>query len=363
MAEFKIGDKVNFLSTVGGGKVTKIIDSRMVMVEIEGGFEIPTLITDLVLDYRSMPAQNKLQQTVDTVQKEMQGKLLLEQEQAEAARKGGLRRFAKEAEKEGVYLAFVPHEQQWLLTGPLDVVLVNHTPFEMLYTFTIKEEDKFVNVDYGQIDKYAKIVIETISRDDLEYWLNGVVQALLTTETSDCVLLPLNAPFALRVGRFLKEGSYVPSGVLGEKSVMICLSELIALKHGDGDFTKIMKEGIGSQPTAKNLVKPEAPIDKHKTAPGEAVVDLHIGELVDNILGLSSHDMFKIQTDYFKRMLDSAIAADYTKVTFIHGVGNGVLKNAIIEELKNYKNTENRMASIAKFGVGAIDVLITEKEK
>ena len=35
---FKIGDKVNFLSTVGGGKVTKIIDSRMVMVEIEGGF-------------------------------------------------------------------------------------------------------------------------------------------------------------------------------------------------------------------------------------------------------------------------------------------------------------------------------------
>ncbi len=363
MAEFKIGDKVNFLSTVGGGKVTKIIDSRMVMVEIEGGFEIPTLITDLVLDYRSMPAQNKQQQTVDTVQKEMQGKLLLEQEQAEAARKGGLRRFAKEAEKEGVYLAFVPHEQQWLLTGPLDVVLVNHTPFEMLYTFTIKEEDKFVNVDYGQIDKYAKIVIETISRDDLEYWLNGVVQALLTTETSDCVLLPLNAPFALRVGRFLKEGSYVPSGVLGEKSVMICLSELIALKHGDGDFTKIMKEGIGSQATAKNLVKPEAPIDKHKTALGEAVVDLHIGELVNNILGLSSHDMFKIQTDYFKRMLDSAIAADYTKVTFIHGVGNGVLKNAIIEELKNYKNTENRMASIAKFGVGAIDVLITEKEK
>jgi len=84
--------------------------------------------------------------------------------------------------------------------------------------------------------------------------------------------------------------------------------------------------------------------------------------LVDNILGMSSHDMFKMQIDYFKKMLDSAIAAEYNKVTFIHGVGNGVLKNAIIEELKNYKNTENRMASIAKFGVGAIDVIITEKK-
>ena len=362
MAEFKIGDKVNFLSTVGGGKVTKIIDSRMVMVEVEDGFEIPTLITDLVLDYRSMPAPSKQQETVDKVQKEVQGQELLKQHQAEEARKGGLRRFAKEAEKEGVYMAFVPHEQQWLLTGPLDVVLVNHTPYEMLYTFTIKEEDKFANVDYGQVDKYEKIVIETISRDDLEYWLNGVVQAILTVETSDCVLLPLNAPFSLRVGRFMKEGSYLPSGILGEKSVMICLSELIALKHGDGDFTKILKEGVGSQAPAKTLVKQEAPIDKHRTAPGEAIVDLHIGELVDNILGMSSHDMFKIQIDYFKRMLEGAIAAEYSKVTFIHGVGNGVLKNAIIEELKNYHNTENRMASIAKFGVGAIDVIITEKK-
>ena len=363
MAEFKIGDKVNFLSTVGGGVITKIIDSRMVMVEVEDGFEIPTLITDLVLDYRSQPAPTKQQQAVEKVQKEVQGQDLLKQQQAEEARKGGLRRFAKEAEKEGVYMAFVPHEQQWLLTGALDVVLINHTPCEMLYTFTIKEEDKFVNVDYGQVDKYEKIVIETISRDDLEYWLKGVVQALLTSETSDCVLLPLNAPFSLRVGRFLKEGSYLPSGVLGEKSVMICLSELIALKHGDSDFTRIMKEGVGTQAPAKSLVKQEAPIDKHRTAPGEAVVDLHIGELVDNILGLSSHDMFKIQIDYFKKMLDSAIAAEYTKVTFIHGVGNGVLKNAIIDELKHYKNTENRMASIAKFGVGAIDVIITDRDK
>lgn len=363
MAEFKVGDKVNFISSVGGGKVTKIIDTRMVMVEVEDGFEIPTLITDLVLDYRSQPQVSRQQQVVDTVQKEIQSKELLEQERADAARKGELRRFAKEAEKEGVYLAFIPHEQQWLLTGAMDVVLVNHTPYEMLYTFTIKEEEKFVNVDYGQVDKHEKVVIESISRDDLEYWLNGIVQAVFTKEESDNVLLPLNAPFSLRPGRFFKEGSYAASGILGEKAVMICLSELVALKSGDGDFAKIMKEGIGSQAAKKELVKKESPIDKHRTAPGEATVDLHIGELVDNILGLSSHDMFRIQTDYFKKMLDSAIASEYTKVTFIHGVGNGVLKNAIIDELKNYKNTENRMASIAKFGVGAIDVIITDKQK
>lgn len=360
MTNVNIGDKVNFLNAVGGGKVTKIIDSRMVMVEIEDGFEVPCMISDLVLDYRSQPARQ--QQIVDTIQKEIQEKQLVQQQQEEEARHGGLRRFAKEAEKEGAYLAFVPHEQQWLLTGAMDVMLVNHTPYEMLYTFTIKEEEKFVNVDYGQLDKYEKVVIETISREDLEYWCNGIVQAIFTRDSCDEVLLPLNAPFSLRANRFFKEGSYLMSGVLGEKAVMVCLSEIVALRHGDSDFTKLMKDGVGAQAPKKDLVKQEAPIDKHKTAQGEATVDLHIGELVDNILGLSSHDMFNIQMDYFKKMLDSAIAADYTKVTFIHGVGNGVLKNAIIEELKHYKNTENHMASIAKFGVGAIEVVIRDKD-
>ena len=356
MAGFNIGDRVNFLSSTGGGKVTKIIDSRMVMVEIEDGFEVPCVISDLVLDYRSQPLRQ--QQIADVVQQEVKEKELLQQQQEEDARHGGLRRFAKEAEKEGVYLAFVPHEQQWLLTGSMDVMLVNHTPFEMLYTFTIKEENQFVNIDYDQLEKYEKVVVETISREDLEYWCKGVVQAIFTKDSSDMVLLPLNTPYSLRTTRFFKEGSYQMSGVLGEKAVMVCLSELLALKSGDADLMKIAKEGVGSQAPKKDLVKQEQPIDKHKTGPGEATVDLHIGELVENIAGLSSHDMFKIQMDYFKKMMDSAIAAEYTKVTFIHGVGNGVLKNAIIEELKKYKNTENRMASIAKFGVGALEVRI-----
>ena len=245
MAGFKIGDRVVFLSSTGGGKVTKIIDSRMVMVEIEDGFEVPCLISDLVMDFRYQPARQ--QQITEVVQQEIKEKELLQQQQEEDARHGGLRRFAKEAEKEGVYLAFVPHEQQWLLTGAMDVMLVNHTPFEMLYTFTIKEENQFVNVDYGQLEKYEKVVVETISREDLEYWCNGIVQAILTKETSDVVLLPLNAPFSLRTNRFFKEGSYLMSGVLGEKAVMICLSELLALKTGDADLMKIAKEGVGSQ--------------------------------------------------------------------------------------------------------------------
>ena len=359
MEKFQIGDKVNFLNATGGGTVKRIIDTRMVEVTIEDGFDIPVLMSDLVLDFRSQP--DKRQQIVDNVQKEIQEKQIIAERENDEARKSSLRRFGRNAEEEGLYLAFVPQDQQWLLTGLLDVVLVNNTPADALYSFNIKEEEKYINVDYGSVAPHSKVVIESVSREDIEYWCEGYIQVILSQEESDCIYHPLHAPFSFRSSRFFKDGSYVESGVLGEKAVMISLSSLIALKSNNTDVSKLMKEDNKKVVANQKLVKEKAAIDKHQTAPGEAIVDLHIGELVDNILGMSSNDIFRTQINYFKKMLESAITNEYDKVTFIHGVGNGVLKNAIIEELKHYENTSNRMASIMKFGVGAIDVIIKDR--
>ena len=361
MEKFQVGDKVNFLNATGGGTVKRIIDTRMVEVTIEDGFDIPVLMSDLVLDYRSQ--QDRRQQVVDNAQKEIQQKQIIEEKENDDARKSALRRFGRNAEEEGMYLAFVPQDQQWLLTGLLDVVLVNNTPADALYSFNIKEEGKYISVDYGSIAPHSKVVIESISREDIEYWCEGYIQVILSQEEADFIYRPLHAPFSFRSSRFFKDGSYMESGVLGEKAVMIKLTSLLALKETETDLAKMMKDGDKKTVTAQKLVKEKTAIDRHQTAPGEAIVDLHIGELVDNILGMSSNDMFRTQMNYFKKMLESAITNEYDKVTFIHGVGNGVLKNAIIEELKHYDNTSNRMASIVKFGVGAIDVMIKEKEQ
>ncbi len=45
----KVGDKVKFLNDTGGGVVRKIIDSRLVSVAIEGGFEIPVQASELLV--------------------------------------------------------------------------------------------------------------------------------------------------------------------------------------------------------------------------------------------------------------------------------------------------------------------------
>ena len=102
-------------------------------------------------------------------------------------------------------------------------------------------------------------------------------------------------------------------------------------------------------------------IGRHATGPHAAVVDLHIGEIVDNIAGMSSHDMFLRQINHFVKTLESGLANNFRKITYIHGIGNGVLKNAIIEKLKDYEGLEDRSASLADYGQGAIDVLLYYK--
>ena len=62
--------------------------------------------------------------------------------------------------------------------------------------------------------------------------------------------------------------------------------------------------------------------------------------------------------NYFTRCLENAIANKLKKVTFIHGVGTGVLKTAIKEIVKDYNNVEIQDSSMHQFGYGAMDIII-----
>ena len=99
-------------------------------------------------------------------------------------------------------------------------------------------------------------------------------------------------------------------------------------------------------------------ISKHQVAPREAEVDLHIHELVDDPANLEKSEILDFQKNYFIKCMESAMVNGFLKVTFIHGVGNGVLKTVIEEVLKNYKGVGFFDAPMARYGVGAIEVRI-----
>ncbi len=351
---FKIGDKVKFINENGGGVVIKIIDSRLVNIKTDDGFEMPVISSDLMPDYRAMEAELPKQNMVSpafippAVQED------------EPDMVSEINPWGKVKEEKGIYLAFEPHEQQWILTGDIDVILLNNTSDEVLYSLFLKRNNVLEGVDFNSVPANSKIVIDTVSREDLDNWISGYLQILFHNDVPKKIYLPVHSAIDIKIGRFFKEGSYRSSSLLNTKAIIVTIITQNAMSLVT-DNVADRKQDAQISINKSQVVKKAQLIDKYRTAPGEAEVDLHIGEVVDNILGLSSMDMLKIQVDTFKKVLESAISNDYQKVIFIHGVGNGVLKNAIIKDLENYEGTENSMASISKFGVGALDVSINNK--
>lgn len=87
-------------------------------------------------------------------------------------------------------------------------------------------------------------------------------------------------------------------------------------------------------------------------------VDLHIHQLVQSTKGLSNFDMLNLQLDTAKRQLDFAIRKRIQKVVFIHGVGEGVLKEELHYLFKKYDNIKFYDAEYQKYGLGATEIYI-----
>lgn len=104
------------------------------------------------------------------------------------------------------------------------------------------------------------------------------------------------------------------------------------------------KKAIGSKP-------------KERTAP-KMEVDLHINQLVKNPKELGNYEMLNLQLETAKRQLDFAISKKIQKVVFIHGIGEGILKEELGYLFGTYENVKYYDAEYQKYGLGATEVYI-----
>ena len=369
--ELKPGDKVRYLNEKGGGIITGIISSTMVNVAIEEGFEVPVLIKDLILIEPQGAADRFFDRHVNVNLPKSEA-TPHQHNPGEPAQTGRnqpeddsddrisyLFRQSGARTVEGIYLAYAPHDQKWLISGNLEIYLVNNTRHDALFSFSLMEDEKgYAGVDYDVIPPFSKMLIDTIRREDIEGWSDGVVQVIFHKNEISPLLSPLHAAFKIKPVRFYKETSYQDFPLIGLKAVLINLGDLagqVIVSSSDS----IDKSGI--DPAAQQkiaAISPAAMIDLHKVAPREAEVDLHISALRIDYSEMPSNEILNYQIDYFKRSLDSAIAHNYTKVTYIHGIGNGVLKTAISAHIAEYENVMLQNAPFAKYGYGAIEAVI-----
>jgi dsDNA-specific endonuclease/ATPase MutS2 len=114
-------------------------------------------------------------------------------------------------------------------------------------------------------------------------------------------------------------------------------------------------------------VKNEKEIKKRKSAPTvkpkernapKLEVDLHIHHLTESTRNMTNFDMLNLQLDTARGQLEFAIRKRIPKIVFIHGVGEGVLKQELETLFGRYNNVKFYDADYKTYGIGATEVRI-----
>jgi len=117
----------------------------------------------------------------------------------------------------------------------------------------------------------------------------------------------------------------------------------------------IQKEGV---PLKKNTrVKPK----ERNSAVIE--VDLHIEKLVKSYKHMTNYEILTLQVNTAERQLLFAMSKRISKIIFIHGVGEGVLKEELYFLFNKYDGIKFYSANYQKYGAGATEVYIYQNAK
>ena len=114
--------------------------------------------------------------------------------------------------------------------------------------------------------------------------------------------------------------------------------------------SEIIKEKESFKKPKSRRVKPK----ERNVPPME--VDLHIEKLVRSFRNMSNHEILTLQMETAKRQLEFAIRKRISKIVFIHGVGEGILKAELDFLLGRYDNLKFYDADYQKYGLGATEV-------
>ena len=88
-------------------------------------------------------------------------------------------------------------------------------------------------------------------------------------------------------------------------------------------------------------------------------IDLHAQELLDDTRGLSNSEILNYQLDRFREVMNQYRQKREQRIVFIHGKGDGVLRKALLDELRRkYPTCKAQDASFQEYGFGATLVTI-----
>ena len=357
----KKGDNVRFLNAVGGGIVTRVDENKkMVYVEDGDGFEMPVQERECVLIEAINKETNFPIRDFKTKTTAVSAQMAREPESAktEPAKAEPIVE-TPEGENLVALLAFFPMNIKEMQTTSYECFLVNDSNYYLYYNVVNGENDAWQSVANGLIEPNTQEMLAEITKEQLSAWERLRVQLLPFKQGKNYTpQTVIDARLKINAVKFYKLHSFTANDYFDEPALLIDITSEKEKEDENKKLAEISPEEIKQAMFQKEETgRPR--IVKRKEAQEVIEVDLHINELLDSTAGMSSGDMLQCQLDKFHAVLEEYKNKKGQKIVFIHGKGEGVLRNEIEKLLKTqYKAYYFQDASFREYGFGATMVTI-----
>jgi len=359
-----VGDTIRYLNAVGGGKVIRI-DGDMAYID-EDGFETPVLAREcVVVAHAGEEVATRSFRAPRVIEEAPKAPVIKEKAANEPTKLPIVETTGGNVLN--IVIGFEASDLRRLSHASFDAFIVNDSNYYLAMTIMTRADgDKGWALRYsGLIEPNIQEFAFSLTSDELPHFDNMAVQYVAyKTNTPFDLKTPGFVEFNIDATKFAKLHCFRPNPyfdtpvisfdvTIADKQQRRAALDAAALAQSLQGGAKT-KEQTATQPRRK----PEPEGD------GTIIVDLHASELFDSIDGLSSSDILNTQIDKFCEVMNANLRHPGTRIIFIHGKGEGVLRQAIMKELNyRYKGHDVQDASFREYGFGATQVTIRHTDR
>jgi len=349
MNKLQVGDTIRFLNAVGGGKVKGFLNKQVAIIEDEYGFDIPVLISECVVIEPAKEEKLEVEEVAEIAPTTETG-IEVRDEVEETP----------EGEKITTCLAYLPIDKKNLSTTAYECYFVNDSNYYLFFTYLGRDDNAEWKTRYkGEIEPNTKIFLEEFDKSQLNEMERVCVQ-FIAFKTNKPFELKNPCSVELRIDpvKFYKLHAFRENDYFNEDALVYYITR-----------DDIPERPMTISPEeAERFLKEKKhadrkPLRAKKTAKKEKEdiieVDLHIDQLLDTTAGMSNAEILDYQLQKFNEVMQENLHRKNQRIVFIHGKGEGILKNTILKELKSkYRKCYVQDASFQKYGYGATMVII-----
>jgi hypothetical protein len=256
-----------------------------------------------------------------------------------------------------IVLAFMPTDDQILINTKYEAYLVNNSNYFVQFNYLSKQGRNWILRKTGTVEPNQQLFIEEFSKDQLNDLEQIGVQFITYKKEKQFELKqPVSVEFKVDTVKFYKQHCFVENEYFEDNAMIFTI---VKDDVSDQSFAINPKDLANAMKMKGDFKSPTNQASKAVNELDLLEVDLHINELLDNSKGMSNTELITVQLDKFTQVMNANLRLKGKKIVFIHGKGEGVLRKAILDELKSkYKACLFQDASFREYGFGATMVII-----